>query len=215
MLSPERVTLVETLQGQTLKRKEIVKAAEKLGIPNTQLNWIVYKCTKQPDGRYLVPGMEAFDGVKTRKPRQSAVATEASQVEAVIPFAVPEKEKSVTETPKLAVQTKTAELDSPNLVPTKDPLFVKFGVYSNVLEIIKSGMFYPVYVTGLSGNGKTYSISQACAATKRELIRVNITCETDESDLIGSISLVSTSKIACKLSQKAAALYVKFLNKRV
>ena len=89
--------------------------------------------------------------------------------------------------------TLTAEFDGfkENLVPENDPLFVPFGNYKTVEKIIKSGMFYPVYVTGLSGNGKTFSVEQACAKTRREVIRVNFTLETDEDDLIGGFRLVN------------------------
>jgi hypothetical protein len=78
-----------------------------------------------------------------------------------------------------------------NLVPTKDDTFVKFGSFSDVKKIIQSGIFYPTFITGLSGNGKTFSIEQACAQLGRELIRVNITIETDEDDLIGGFRLVN------------------------
>jgi len=89
--------------------------------------------------------------------------------------------------------TLTAEFDGfkENLVPEQDPLFVPFGNYKTVEKIVKSGMFYPVYVTGLSGNGKTFSVEQACAKTRREVIRVNFTLETDEDDLIGGFRLVN------------------------
>ena len=76
-------------------------------------------------------------------------------------------------------------------VPSKDPMFVPFGNFSDVESIIKSNMFYPVFVTGLSGNGKTFMIEQACAKAKRELFRVNITIETDEDDLLGGFRLVN------------------------
>ena len=78
-----------------------------------------------------------------------------------------------------------------NLVPSKDPNFVPFGNFPDVKKIIQSGIFYPTFITGLSGNGKTLGIEQACAALKRELIRVNITIETDEDDLIGGFRLVN------------------------
>ena len=78
-----------------------------------------------------------------------------------------------------------------NLVPSKDPNFVPFGNFSDVKKIIQSGIFYPTFITGLSGNGKTLGIEQACANLKRELIRVNITIETDEDDLIGGFRLVN------------------------
>ena len=76
-----------------------------------------------------------------------------------------------------------------NIVPKKDPVFVSFGNYPDVKSIIKSGKFYPVFITGLSGNGKTMGVTQACAENKKELIRVNITIETDEDDLLGGYRL--------------------------
>ena len=78
-----------------------------------------------------------------------------------------------------------------NLVPENDETFVKFGSFADVKKIIQSKQFYPTFVTGLSGNGKTFSIEQACAQLGRELIRVNITIETDEDDLIGGFRLVN------------------------
>ena len=78
-----------------------------------------------------------------------------------------------------------------NLIPQKDDTFVKFGNFSDIKKIIESRLFYPTFVTGLSGNGKTFSVEQACAQLKRELIRVNITIETDEDDLIGGFRLVN------------------------
>ena len=78
-----------------------------------------------------------------------------------------------------------------NLVPNKDENYVPFGNFTDVKKIIKSGIFYPTFITGLSGNGKTFSVEQACAQLKRELIRVNITIETDEDDLIGGFRLVN------------------------
>ena len=75
-------------------------------------------------------------------------------------------------------------------IPNKDPLFVPFGNFTDVVSIFKSKMFYPIYVTGLSGNGKTFMIEQAAAKAGRELFRVNITVETDEDDLLGGFRLV-------------------------
>ena len=78
-----------------------------------------------------------------------------------------------------------------NLIPDKDDTFVKFGNFGDIKKIIQSRIFYPAFITGLSGNGKTFSVEQACAQLKRELIRVNITIETDEDDLIGGFRLVN------------------------
>ena len=78
-----------------------------------------------------------------------------------------------------------------NLIPEKDDTFVKFGSFSDIKAILKARLFYPTFITGLSGNGKTFSVEQACAQLGRELIRVNITIETDEDDLIGGFRLVN------------------------
>ena len=82
-----------------------------------------------------------------------------------------------------------------NLVPEKDETFVKFGPFADVKKIIQSRLFYPTFITGLSGNGKTFSVEQACAQLNRELIRVNITIETDEDDLIGGFRLVDGNTV--------------------
>ena len=82
-----------------------------------------------------------------------------------------------------------------NLIPEKDSTFVKFGNFNDVKKIIQSKLFYPTFITGLSGNGKTFSVEQACAQLGRELIRVNITVETDEDDLIGGFRLIDGSTV--------------------
>ena len=82
-----------------------------------------------------------------------------------------------------------------NLVPEVDNTFVKFGSFSDVKKILQSKQFYPTFITGLSGNGKTFGVEQACAALNRELIRVNITIETDEDDLIGGFRLIDGNTV--------------------
>ena len=77
-----------------------------------------------------------------------------------------------------------------NLIPLTDDSYVPFGNFSDIKKVIRSNQFYPVFITGLSGNGKTYSVEQSCAQLGRELIRVNITIETDEDDLLGGFRLV-------------------------
>ena len=78
-----------------------------------------------------------------------------------------------------------------NLIPQKDDSFIKFGNFADVKKIIQSRLFYPTFITGLSGNGKTFSVEQACAQLNREMIRVNITIETDEDALSGGFRLVN------------------------
>ena len=82
-----------------------------------------------------------------------------------------------------------------SLVPSKDPLYVPFGHFNDIYSIVKSGLYYPAFVTGLSGNGKTFMIEQACAKAKREFFRVNITVETDEDDLLGHYALIDGNTV--------------------
>jgi len=82
-----------------------------------------------------------------------------------------------------------------NLVPDKDPLYVPFGNFNDVYSIIKSGRYYPAFITGLSGNGKTFMVEQACAKAKREYFRVNITVETDEDDSLGHYALIDGNTV--------------------
>ena len=98
---------------------------------------------------------------------------------------------SVAEKLEKTFNAPAAPIVEQNLVPDKDPNYVPFGNFADVKKIIGSKMFYPTFITGLSGNGKTFSVEQACAQLKRELIRVNITIETDEDDLIGGFRLVN------------------------
>lgn len=82
-----------------------------------------------------------------------------------------------------------------NLIPEKDPNYIPFGNFRDIKKIISSNLFYPAFITGLSGNGKTVSVEQACAQLKREMIRVNFTVETDQFDLIGGFSLVDGNTV--------------------
>ena len=103
-------------------------------------------------------------------------------------------ERTIAKTPdlptkKTSANVKTERAVEQNLVPIKDAEYVPFGNFKDVKKVLASKQFYPMFITGLSGNGKTYSVEQACAQLKRELIRVNITIETDEDDLIGGFRL--------------------------
>jgi len=103
----------------------------------------------------------------------------------------PDPIASVPAVPVTVVEMTKGSTSTTENVPAKDDLFVPFGNFSDVHSILKSKMFYPIFVTGLSGNGKTFMIEQACAKAKRELFRVNITIETDEDDLLGGFRLVN------------------------
>jgi MoxR-like ATPase len=82
-------------------------------------------------------------------------------------------------------------------IPKKDSTYVSWGFFSDVKKIIASKSFYPIFISGLSGNGKTMMVEQACAVTKSKYVRVNITEETDEDDLIGGFRLINGETVWC------------------
>ena len=140
--------------------------------------------------QWLIKNADYKVGKSTFKlPTESNMVSNKASVETT----VPETEKVLTtKAPETETVSQAAYVVSSltgDIVPKKDPVFVSFGNYPDVKSIIKSKMFYPVFITGLSGNGKTMGVTQACAENKRELIRVNITIETDEDDLLGGYRL--------------------------
>ena len=111
----------------------------------------------------------------------------------------------------VALEPETTTVDLPNSVvgmqsivneeknyADVDPSFVAWGAFADIKKILVSNMFYPTYISGLSGNGKTFMIEQACAKLKREFIRVQINPETDEDDLIGGFRLVNGETVFSK-----------------
>ena len=96
-----------------------------------------------------------------------------------------------TETESAVVNLIASNMERQNLVPSAFEGFVPWGHFKDIKQIVKSGIFYPVFTTGLSGNGKTLMIEQVHAEMGKELIRVNITIETDEDDLLGGFRLVN------------------------
>ena len=102
------------------------------------------------------------------------------------------KKTKTVKTPTLKPKSETPvkQLTEDSYVPTVDANYVRWGDYKTIDSVIKSKMFYPIFITGLSGNGKTMMVEQACAKNKRDMYRVNITCRTDEDDLLGGFRLV-------------------------
>ena len=100
-------------------------------------------------------------------------------------------ENTPTQVETATVNLVATNMEKQNLVPSAFEGFVPWGHFKDIKQIVKSGIFYPVFVTGLSGNGKTLMIEQVHADMNKELIRVNITIETDEDDLLGGFRLVN------------------------
>ena len=176
----DRNTLIDTLRSfadgnNHVARKDIIREAKAIGINHPgfllkdqfKVEKGVYDLTEMFTGTAAVP--------VARKPIMEVVTPTPA------PVAAPESK--VVSMAKLA-------MDIEGLVPSKDDTYVAFGFHKDLKTILQGGMFYPLFISGLSGNGKTTMVEQVCAQLKREAIRVNISIETDEDDLIGGNTLV-------------------------
>ena len=172
-LDNNKKQLVEALfaeYGKTeLTRSEINEYIGKNSLPNP--SWLKSNTYKIARGVYTLP----VDGNDV-----SPVVKEVKQKSKV------ETAESVDTVNKAAMIVSSL---TGNIVPTKDDVFVPWGHFKDIKSIVSSKQFYPIFITGLSGNGKTMNVQQACAQSKRECIRVNITIETDEDDLLGGYRL--------------------------
>ena len=154
--------------GKTeVTRPEVFAIAENIGIPVPQ--WFLkedeYRAGR---GLYRVPQLTAKV------------------------LAMPIKEEPVMETKSgHRITNVTTDLETEDLVPKVHPNYVPFGNFDDILNIVKSNTFYPVFITGQSGNGKTMSVEQACAKAKRKFVCVSMTPDTDESDLLGNYVLIN------------------------
>ena len=120
---------------------------------------------------------------------KKVVKTKTKKVSKSVPTPAPVVVEPVAEESVMSLMATNMEMQ--NLVPSAFEGFVPWGHFATIKKIVESGMFYPVFVTGLSGNGKTLMIEQIHAKLKKELIRVNITIETDEDDLLGGFRLIN------------------------
>lgn len=181
----------EILTTGCIQRKQIsefVKAGNK---------WPTFITNQESISRGVYP----IPGSSNSHPKKSTVHTVITSsdtrsemvinndIQNVIPMAKTHN-ITVASTPVHVVHSETPIYDSSSLIPDVDPLYVPFGNFGDLEKIVKSKMFYPVYLTGPSGNGKSQSIEQICAKNKRPMIRVNFSGQTSEEDLIGSKTLV-------------------------
>ena len=176
----DRENLVARLQEQdngtgVFTRRQIIDTATELGLGFPA--WLVNgrKDLKVDRGVYNLTAM--FGG-------QAVAPVAQPTIPAAQPIEVVE-----TKNPEYVVQAKL-QVEVDNLVPNKDETFVPFGFYKDLKKVLQGNLFYPIFISGLSGNGKTTMVEQVCANLKREAIRVNISIETDEDDLIGGNTLV-------------------------
>ena len=179
---------------------------DKLGFTDSQFKTIsthVLRHIKVDKGIFAFPTDHAFGSGK-RKVKSSPEVVKASKKKTLksdlavineVEQKTPEVKvvKASVEKPKTVSKSKTVQKTpavSVSLIPQSDPQYVSWGHFKDIKTIISSKIFYPVFVTGLSGNGKTSMIHEVCAKLKRDLVRVNITIETDEDDLLGGFRLV-------------------------
>lgn len=170
---------------ETFDRQDMFKFAEENGFSGSAAYTLLKRVPRAGRGIYQ---MSAIANV-VAMPRVAPAPRVAPEVVAeTASKAVP------APSPRKVTSTSSEEV----YVPASDPTFVKWGYFTDVAKVINSRMFYPMYVAGLSGNGKTMMIEQACAASKREYVRVQITPETDEDDLIGGFRLLDGETVFAK-----------------
>lgn len=168
-----------------LSRDDITRVVNESGAPYPY--WLVTKSEYRYDrGQYKVPP----SGEKIVKKSETIVKNSEQDCKE------PETEMAYAQ-PAQVLEFRQPKLvdDSEPCVPEKMNGFIPFGFYPKLKKIIGSNQFFPVFITGLSGNGKTLSVEQSCAELGRELVRINLSVETDESDLIGSQTLINGNVI--------------------
>ncbi len=162
-------TLTEALKSRgqfSYRNQEILEIAHGLGIDHNDAYKVIRSMYKLSRGVYTLTGPSA--PTPSAEPAPSTAIANHVELRGVASVANDEI-----------------------YVPSVDPTYIKWGEYNTIMKIIKSKLFFPVYVSGLSGNGKTMMIEQACAKAKREYVRVQISPETDEDDLIGGFRLIN------------------------
>lgn len=188
--SPEQQkALIEALMetyGNVVTMKQVNEYVAERNLPAAHFVFKEGFSTLVSRGQYRI-GDPAPVAAPKKKVVSAAVAEAAAPVEMA---AAPAMVAQV-----VTMHTKRALNLTESFVPETDPNFVPFGFYTSLKKIIASGIFYPIYVTGLSGNGKTLMIEQVCASLGRECVRVNITKRTDEMDLIGTYELIDGNSI--------------------
>jgi len=158
---------ISNLVISSVKPKELKAYADEINVEHKHVYSLLRKAPKVDHGRY---DLRMFLAADNSAPVQS------------------QQESQPAPAPRLASVSST--MNDEVYVPSKDEYFIRWGNFKDVEMIVKSRSFYPTFITGLSGNGKTVMVEQACARANREYIRVQITPETDEDDLIGGFRLI-------------------------
>lgn len=163
--------------GTEVTRQQLVTLSSEVGRRHFWLESDEYRVGR---GKYRLPLSEF--GIDMAGARLSVVPAQAAPSPTAPVINMPEQ-------PKTKISS-VGRFTEKAVIPNRDPLYVEFGFYDRMKQIVGSKQFYPVFVSGLSGNGKTMMVEQSCATLKREYIRVNISPETSEDDLIGGFRLI-------------------------
>jgi len=192
-LSTKQSAFISALASITttspVKRSDLVAAAQKIGMAFPPA-WIVKDANRNAGrGLFFVPEIAGGEMTHYNLPAQSIPANASPVAQAVRGAAAPIQSVDTAKVLGMTGGERTT------LVPDRIDTYVPWGHFSAIESIIKSRLFSPIFITGLSGNGKTTMVEQVCAKTRRECFRVNITAETDESDLLGSFGLVDGNTV--------------------
>ena len=171
--------------GDTIKTKEIIDILTAQGY--TEKDVVTFTIKLQNAGYRIKRGVYSLSGVAVPKAEPASMSfSSATKIQA----------------------SKRPEISDDYLIPKVDKNYVKFGNYDIVEKALSTQRFAPIWITGLSGNGKTYSVEQACANLSRKMVMINITNETNEEDLIGSFSLETVNSYEVECDE---ALFAEFL----
>jgi MoxR-like ATPase len=211
-----KAAIIKQYGNEVFTAKQANAMSAELGFSKSGTKEKIYLTCLQPNtvsrGKYQFEENHSFD-VKVEKPSKEAVKKEVKKTikkdwdiiaekevlvnefdnstPAPSPSDWVKEEKEEKEPTTMDFKVKTATNTVINLIPKKDPQYVAWGHFKDIKTILESKVFYPIFVTGLSGNGKTSMIREVCAKLKRDMVRVNITVETDEDDLLGGFRLVN------------------------
>jgi MoxR-like ATPase len=196
-----KTAIIKQYGNEVFTAKQANAMSAELGFSKSGTKERIYFTCLQPNtvsrGKYQFSKDHTFD-IKVDKPSKESIKKEIKSsvkkdweiiAEKNVPIKVVNNEHK--HSAPMDLKVKTASHTVMNLIPKKDPQYVSWGHFKDIKAVLESKVFYPIFVTGLSGNGKTSMIREVCAKLKRDMVRVNITVETDEDDLLGGFRLVN------------------------
>jgi MoxR-like ATPase len=175
-----KVVIKQFGAGKTMSRSDLTTLAAKQGVSRSVYRWMLQPEYKVDRGLYRVP---AEAGTPTKVARK--IVTVQPQHDEIEAPAI----AAMTAGPRFDINAETEYSHAE--VPARDKLYVPFGEFNDILQVVKSGDFFPVFISGYSGNGKTVMVEQACAKAGRRMVRVQMSRETDEDDMIGGLRLIN------------------------